>query len=177
MAASEASSEHPSRWPQGEVPEIPCDFPEAYSAKRCWICGAWSTDRAPYTQAPEEHAIWMGYMPWDQGSAHGPRGLIDRLCKTVWCSGDWMARFNSLPQLKAASRSDPTVLHPFIEQRNVLIGMKVSNPSLRLRDRQVLAHKVSVNAREMAETGPSSSSCGGTRNFMAIRSLARLSPK
>lgn len=64
-----------------------------------------------------------------------------------------MARFNSLPQLKAASRSDPTVLHPFIEQRNVLIGMKVSNPSLRLRDRQVLAHKVSVNAREMAETG------------------------
>ena len=112
--------------------------------RRCWICSASSGDPCPYQQHADEHRVWNGLMPWDQGTHAEPRGQLCKLCRTVWSCGDWAAKYTSLPGLKAAKKNDPTVIHTFLAQRKALVDMKQSNPSIRLRDRGALAAQAEV---------------------------------
>lgn len=69
--------------------------------------------------------------------------------------GVWANGVQSIPpwQLWAAKRSDPTVLHPFLAERQELVNMKSEHPSVRLRVKGILAAKVQVQMSQLNQSG------------------------
>ena len=110
-----------------EAPLAPEHWPADYVARKCWICGSWTTNPCPYTQAGDELRLWKGYTVWDQGNAREHPGYVDRLYRTVWLTGDWGTRFKTLPTFKQAKNANPTVVHTFLAHRAELVKMKHGN--------------------------------------------------
>lgn len=136
-----------------EAPAPPPHWPKEYVIRRCWICLVHSTEKSPYDQAGDEYRTWQGFIVWDQGTAECPKGNICRLCRTVWSVGEWSTKYSTVAALRAAKRSDPTVLHPFLAERQELVNMKSEHPSVRLRVKGILAAKVQVQMSQLNQSG------------------------
>lgn len=82
--------------PPPDAPKVPDGFPDTYRAKRCRRCGHWSTETCPYKLTKAMEAVWNGYLPWEQGSLHDPRGCHCSACRKALLTCVFHSLFNLL---------------------------------------------------------------------------------
>lgn len=75
--------------PAPSLPDIPSGFvtPAGYKTKRCKYCRAYSSSKTPLPAGV--YPSWDPIIPWFAGKQLNPKGLVCRICYTVFVL-DWL---------------------------------------------------------------------------------------
>lgn len=126
-----------------------------YKVKDCVLCGGCSLDINPlflkdpssssgqlvdiivYQQHPD-FRTWKLLDPWAAGTRAVPTGQAHRVCLNAFHDGAYADHYGSAAKFLEAAQKDPTLNSDFLSSRNKLLELKRENPTLRLRNKDML---------------------------------------